>query len=374
MLIARAPLRISLGGGGTDLPAYYEQFGGMVVSTTIDKYVYVHIDRNGAGDAQITSADYQTFYRHHLGSPLEWEGDLSLPRAVLHEFGLDREIALFIASEVPPGTGLGSSSAVAVALVRAVATYLGRSLTRQEIAELACEVELKKLRAPIGKQDQFAAAFGGLNAITFEADGVTVERVRTTPETLERLEKQLMLFFTGTARNSTTILREQQRASAHRQPRTIESLHHIKEAGLACRRCLESGDVEGIGALLDEGWQEKRRLTAGITSPEIDESYEIARKSGAIGGKITGAGGGGFLLLFCPEARQEAVTSALERRNLRRMDFHLERRGVDVTGIQWAGEEGRPTFPGEVLSPSRINGRVGERDLSRQPDDRRLAG
>ncbi len=366
MLIARAPLRISLGGGGTDLPAYYEQFGGMVVSTTIDKYVYVHIDRNGVDHTQITSADYQTFYRHHLDAPLDWEGDLSLPRAVLHEFGVDRGIALFVASEVPPGTGLGSSSAVAVALVRAVSTYLGRLLSRQEVAEAACEVELGKLRAPIGKQDQFAAAFGGLNAITFEREGVTVEHVRAAPETLERLERQLMLFFTGTARNSTTILREQRQASAQRQPQTIESLHRIKEAGLACRRCLESGDVDGIGALLDEGWQEKRRLATGITNPEIDESYEIARKSGAVGGKITGAGGGGFLLLFCPEERQEAVTSALERRKLRRMDFHFERRGVDVTGVQWSGEETRTDLPLEAKSLARGNGSALSRGLSHQ--------
>jgi D-glycero-alpha-D-manno-heptose-7-phosphate kinase len=348
MLIARAPLRISLGGGGTDLPAYYEQFGGMVVSTTIDKYVYVHMKRNGVGDAQITSADYQTFYRHHLGSPLDWEGDLALPRAVLHEFGVDRSVALFVASEVPPGTGLGSSSAVAVALVRAVSTFLGKPLSRQRVAEIACDVELRKLKAPIGKQDQFAAAYGGLNAITFSRDGVIVEPVLAAPQTLERLEKRLMLFFTGTARNSTTILREQQRASADRERQTIEGLHRIKDAGIECRRCLEGGDVEGIGALLDHGWKEKRRLASGITNPEIDESYDLAKHEGALGGKITGAGGGGFMLLFCPENRQESVTSALERRGLRRMDFHFERQGVAVTGVQWEGEGDRSLWEAQA--------------------------
>jgi D-glycero-alpha-D-manno-heptose-7-phosphate kinase len=362
MLIARAPLRISLGGGGTDLPAYYEQFGGMVVSTTIDKYVYVHIKRNGIGDAQITSADYQTFYRHHLGAPLDWEGDLALPRAVLHEFGLDRSVVIFVASEVPPGTGLGSSSAVAVALVKAVSTYLGRPVSRQRMAEIACDVELRKLKAPIGKQDQFAAAFGGMNAITFEREGVTVEPIRAAPETLERLEKQLMLFFTGTARNSTTILREQQRASADRGGRTVEGLHRIKEAGLACRRCLESGDVEGIGELLHEGWQEKRRLASGITNTAIDESYEVARHEGALGGKITGAGGGGFLLIHCPESRQEAVTSALELRGLRRMDFHFERQGVAATGVQWDAEDGHADPPWEADEAELADGSIGHHE------------
>ena len=364
MLIARAPLRISLGGGGTDLPAYYEQFGGMVVSTTIDKYVYVHIGRNGAGDAQITSADYQTFYRHHLGAPLDWEGDLALPRAVLHEFGVDRGVALFVASEVPPGTGLGSSSAVAVALIRAVSTYLGQSLSRQTVAELACDVELRKLKAPIGKQDQFAAAYGGLNAITFEREGVTVAPVLAAPQTLERLEKHLMLFFTGTARNSTTILREQQRASADRERQTIESLHRIKDAGVEVRRCLEEGDVERIGVLLDHGWREKRRLASGITNPSIDESYEVAQHEGAIGGKITGAGGGGFLLLFCPENRQEAVTSALELRGLRRMDFHFERQGAAVTGTRWESEDNRS--PWEAPSPELVDGSFSDGHLDRQ--------
>src|SRR6185437_7844953 len=182
MLIARAPLRISLAGGGTDLPAYYERYGGVVVSSTIDKFVYVHVMPNGAGNAQITSADYQTFYRHHCGTPMSWDGDLALPRAVLHEFGVEHGLALFVASEVPPGTGLGSSSAVAVALVRAVAAHLNRPMSPGEVAEMACHVELAKLRAPIGRQDQFAAAFGGLNVMSFSRNGVTVEPVQVNAD------------------------------------------------------------------------------------------------------------------------------------------------------------------------------------------------
>ncbi|MGQ9675062.1 MAG: GHMP family kinase ATP-binding protein [Chloroflexota bacterium] len=305
------------------------------MSTTIDKYVYVHVSPNGLGDAQITSADYQTFYRHHCGTPMSWDGDLSLPRAVLHEFGVERGVSIFVASEVPPGTGLGSSSAVAVALVKAVGTHLGRSQSPREVAEVACRIELGKLKAPIGKQDQFAAAFGGLNAIMFEREGVLVQPLSLSADLIECLERRLLLFFTRTARDSADILREQQRASSQGRPQTVDGLHRIKAAAMECRKCLEAGRLDDLGALLDAGWREKRRLVAGITNPWIDEIYEKAIKSGAIGGKITGAGGGGFLLLYCHEKRQEALTEALEKLGLRRMDFHFEKYGVATVRADW---------------------------------------
>lgn len=340
MLISRAPLRISLAGGGTDMPAYYEQNGGLVVSTTIDKFVHVFVRPNGTDGTHITSADYQTFYQYHEGQPMNWDGELALPRAVLHEFGVDRGLSIFVASEVPPGTGLGSSSAVAVALVQGIATYLRKEpMTRQRVAELACHVELNKLGAPIGKQDQFAAAFGGLNAIRFTRDGVTVEPLSASASVLDSLAHRLLLFFTGTARNSTTILKEQQRASASGSTQTIEGLHRIKAAAHECLRCLERGDLDGIGALLDEGWQQKKRLAPGITNQRIDETYEVALANGAIGGKITGAGGGGFLLLYCHESHQKELTDAMNDLGLRRMNLHLEKDGVSTAHVNWASED-----------------------------------
>src|SRR5919198_4746844 len=193
MLIARAPVRISFAGGGTDLPAYYREHGGVVVSTSIDKYFYVIANLNGADSVQITSSDYQTYFRQRRGQPLFWEGDLALPRAFLHHFGIDSGIALFLASEVPPGTGLGSSSTVAVALGKALSTLRGRPMGRAQLAEWACALEIGKLHSPIGKQDQYAAAFGGLNALTFAADGVAVGTGRIGPEVLARLERNLLL-------------------------------------------------------------------------------------------------------------------------------------------------------------------------------------
>src|SRR5436309_6086462 len=181
VLIARAPVRISLAGGGTDLPAYYREHGGLVVSTTIDKYLYVFVNLNGTDSVQVTSSDYHTFFRQRRGEPILWDGDLTLPRAFLHQFGIDGGISLFLASEVPPGTGLGSSSTVAVALAKALSTLYGPALDKHELAELASYVEIQKLGMPIGRQDQYAAAFGGLNAIYFEAKGVRVEPLHLAP-------------------------------------------------------------------------------------------------------------------------------------------------------------------------------------------------
>jgi D-glycero-alpha-D-manno-heptose-7-phosphate kinase len=335
MLIARAPLRISLAGGGTDMPSYYEQHGGLVISTTIDKFVYARVGPNGSRGAQIVSADYQMSYVHGGGVPMNWDGDLALPRAALHELGIHSGISLFLASEVPPGTGLGSSSAVAVSLVQALAAYQQRCLTRQEIADLACKIELEKLRAPIGKQDQFAAAFGGLNAIRFDRTGVHVEPLHVAADTLDRLDRRLLLFFTGTARNSSTILRSQQSASARGETRAISGLHEIRRLADECRRLLEDDDLDGIGDLLHEGWLRKRALADGITNERIDHLYATARAGGALGGKITGAGGGGFLLLYCHEGRQADVIEILEREGLRRMDFRFEQRGVMVSSLRW---------------------------------------
>ena len=224
-----------------------------------------------------------------------------------------------------------------MALIAAVSGYLRRHLTRQEIAELACHVELVKLQAPIGKQDQFAAAFGGCNAITFTPEGVRVERVEARQGVLQRLERRLLLFFIGTARDSAAILKDQQQASARGNSETVEGLHRIKAAARICRECLESGDLDGIGMQMDEGWRQKRRLVSGITNPRIDELYEVALSCGALGGKITGAGGGGFLLLYCHEDRQAALTQAMESLGLRRMDFHFESQGVTVATALWSG-------------------------------------
>jgi D-glycero-alpha-D-manno-heptose-7-phosphate kinase len=221
-------------------------------------------------------------------------------------------------------------------MIKACAFWCGLDLAPAQVAELACYIEMDKMGMPVGKQDQYAAAFGGLNLITFSRDGVDVEPLRMPDGMLEALERNLLLFFTGTSRQSSTILRRQQEASQHGKRETIKRLGALKELGLEIKRVLEEGDLEAFGDLLHQSWMHKRQLTEGITNPLIDQYYETARNRGALGGKVTGAGGGGFLLLCCPEERQEAVTTALEDLGLQRRPFSFDQDGVQVMeAVPW---------------------------------------
>lgn len=330
MLISRAPVRISFAGGGTDLPVYFTRHGGAVVSATLDKYVYVILTVHAGPELQILSSDYRTFYRHVPGEALLWEGDLNLPKAILHEFDIHRGVSMFIASEVPPGTGLGSSSTLTVAAVKAVAAACGVTLSKDETARWATRVELEKMGMPIGYQDQYAAAFGGLNFIQFSAAGTTVTPVRTSPETLSDLQSNLLLFFTGTARESSKIL-AQQRASTERDDAAVlDALHAVRTLANEVRAALERGDLNAFGELLHVGWEHKQRFAPGVSNPAVDRAYQIARANGALGGKLAGAGGGGFLMLYCPSGKAGAVTAALEAEGLRRMDYRFEAGGARV--------------------------------------------
>ncbi len=330
MLIARAPMRISFGGGGTDLEAYYAKYGGVVVSTAINKYFYAVITTDESDDLQVISADYRSLFRHSPYNDLFWDGDLALPKAILHHFGIRRGVNLFLASEVPPGTGLGSSSAAAVTMVRALSTLVEQPMTKQQVAELASFIEITKMGMPIGKQDQYASAFGGLNKITFTTDGVNVEPINIAPAVRKTLEQRLMLFFTGSSRESTSILKHQRKSTQDRDESVLQALHNIKQVALDVQVCLEHGDLDEFARLLHYSWQEKRQLAPGLSTGFIDECYELALKNGATAGKITGAGGGGFMLIYCHEEAQQTVTEVLEERGLKRMNFHFDHQGATV--------------------------------------------
>ncbi|MFL5628353.1 MAG: GHMP kinase [Ktedonobacteraceae bacterium] len=330
MLIARAPMRISFGGGGTDLEAYYAKYGGLVVSTAINKYFYAVITTDESYDLQVISADYRSLFRHSPYNDLFWNGDLALPKAILHHFGIRRGINLFVASEVPPGTGLGSSSAAAVTMVRAISTLLEQPMTKQQVAELASYIEIKKMGMPIGKQDQYASTFGGLNKITFTSEGVTVEPVKIAPDVERTLERRLMLFFTGSSRESTSILKHQRKSTQEQDGSVLQALHNIKQMAVEVQACLERGDLDEFARLVHYSWQEKRRLVPGLSTGFIDECYALALEHGASAGKITGAGGGGFLLIYCQEKAQDAVTRALEDQGLKRMNFRFDHSGATV--------------------------------------------
>jgi D-glycero-alpha-D-manno-heptose-7-phosphate kinase len=329
MLVARAPMRLSFAGGGTDLPAYYEKHGGMVVSTAIDKYVYVLCSKNGFDSLQISSSDYSTFVRHEGGGEIEPEGKLRYARAFLRESGIRSGYSVFMASEMPPGTGLGSSSALAVALTKAFGALHDELPPKAEVAERAASVELGKLEMPIGKQDQYASAFGGLNAIYFSGQGVEVEPLKVGEATREWLSRSILIFFTEQAHNSAEILTEQQRRS-EQDADTINALHEIKGHAKDARRALLEGQPERLGEIMHRGWLAKRKLAQGITNELIDRAYADALKAGALGGKIAGAGGGGFLMLVVPEERRADVSRRMATHGLVQSDFHFESVGARV--------------------------------------------
>lgn len=330
MLIVRAPVRISFGGGGTDLEAYYARHGGLVVSAAINKYFYVITSAVSSDSVQIFSSDYGLFEHHNATEHLIWNGNLALPKTVVDHFGLKRGLHVFLASEIPPGTGLGSSSTVAVALVQAFSTLCEQSLSRQQVAEISAQIEIEKMGMPIGKQDQYAAACGGLNVFTFRREGVRVEPLNLSDKSTRELESSLLLFFLGTSRKSSQILREQKASSESGRPEVLESLHAIKARAMETREALEAGDLEWFGELLHSSWQSKKRLANGITNSFIDQCYDAALECGALGGKVTGAGGGGFLMLCCPEARRPQVVDAMEARGLQQMEFKFDHQGVKI--------------------------------------------
>jgi D-glycero-alpha-D-manno-heptose-7-phosphate kinase len=332
MLIVRSPVRISFGGGGTDLPSYYETFGGAVLSAAINKHFYTVLEKRGDGKIQIISADLRTVETWQDIARMEVRGSaLEIPLAVLKEFGCDISVNLFLASEIPPGTGLGSSASVCVNLTKMLATYSHVSLSRYELAERAFHVARNVLGRPVGKQDEYASAFGGLNFISFHQDGTThVEPLNLEPELVRELQSSLLLFFTGASHHSWSILEEQEASTRKTGSGTLEYLHEIRKLAEPMKAALLSGELREFGLLLHQGWETKKQLSSKISNGHIDEMYSAALQNGALGGKITGAGGGGFLLLFCQPQHQRSVREALVAMGAREMGFEFDFQGAQV--------------------------------------------
>ncbi len=331
MLIVRTPVRISFGGGGTDLPAYYEEFGGAVLSASINHYFYTVLNPRSDRKIQVISSDLRVMETWQDLAGMDIVGDLEIPLAALKELGRDVAVDLFMASEIPPGTGLGSSAAVAVNVVKTLAVHLGLPLSKYDIAEQAFHIARDILHKPVGKQDEYATSFGGLNYISFHANGSTdVNAVITEPALLRELEDSLMLFYTGAAHHSWTILCEQEKAIRSTSSCALDALHEIRRLADCMRDALLEGDLHRFGQLLHNGWELKKKVSSNISNASIDELYDLARANGALGGKITGAGGGGFLLLFCEPDRQAGVRTAFESVGIREMTFRFDFYGAHV--------------------------------------------
>lgn len=333
MVIVRSPVRISFGGGGTDISTYYLRHGGRVLSAAINRYANVMAYATTTGSIRITSDDYGICEHLAPGRFPTVAEPLPLPKAVVNRFGrdgvFDAGLELFLSSDVPPGTGLGSSSAMACALVQALASQSGHRLDAARVADLACTVEIDDVGLPIGKQDQYASAFGGLNTIDFSDRGVIVRPLGLPGDVESALAERLLLFSTGQSRNSATILGKQRRDSAEDQA-VVDSLHRLKHLADDMCEALLHHDLDQFGSLLDRGWQEKKRLSEGISSRAIDTWYEIAREAGALGGKITGAGGGGYLLVYTRPEHRRAVRAALAEAGLAELTFGFDHAGTQI--------------------------------------------
>ncbi len=306
MIFSRAPLRISLGGGGTDLPSYYTEHGGFLVAGAIDKYVYM-----------LTHTVFQRRYRMKYTELEEVDEIGEIRHPILRETLLRhwRGDPLEIASvaDVPAGTGMGSSGAYTVCLIKGLAHARRTSIPTGALAEAACEIEIDVLGEPVGKQDPYVAAHGGICAYVFNRDGtVEVESLELDPSVLRRLRDQMLLFYTGEARSASKLLADQDERSKAGEQEMVENLHGVKDLGLRSRDLLLEGDLDGYAELMHEHWEHKRRRSSGMTNERIDRLYTLARRSGVLGGKLVGAGGGGFLLVYAsrPEDTRQAMAAA----------------------------------------------------------------
>jgi len=323
MIITRSPLRVTLGGGGTDLPSYSRRFGGFVITASIDKYVFVTVTRPFVRGiylkySQLEKVDEPSQVQHRI------------IREALQLFDWDTpQIEIATLADIPAGTGLGSSGSFTTALLKALYAHRRRLLHPTELAELACDIEINKLAEPVGKQDQYAAAFGGVTCFDFHPDdSVEAQPLNLPYEALHALEDNLLLFFTGFARSAGSILQDQNVRTGSGDAEMLENLHYVKELGIRSRSALESQRLDDFGALMHEHWEHKKKRSAGMTNPQVDEWYELGRRNGALGGKLVGAGGGGFLLFYATE--HAALRSAMLKAGLQELRFRFDFEGTRV--------------------------------------------
>jgi D-glycero-alpha-D-manno-heptose-7-phosphate kinase len=323
MIITRSPLRITLGGGGTDLPSYYQDHGGFLIAAAIDKYVYVTVMRPFVPGiflkySQLEHVERIDQVEHRLIREALKQLDFRTP-----------QIEITTLADIPAGTGLGSSGSFTTALLKALYAHRKRLLHPNELAELACDIEINRLGEPVGKQDQYIAAYGGLTCFSFNPDGsVKAEPLKIPMDALFNLEDNLLLFFTGFSRSAGSILADQKKRSEKHDATMLQNLHDVKELGLRSRDALMKGDTPGFGALMHEQWEQKKRRSGGMSNPHIDEWYELALKNGAIGGKLVGAGGGGFLLFYSEDHRR--VRQAMAGAGLEEVRFRFDFEGTKV--------------------------------------------
>lgn len=323
MIITRSPLRLSLGGGGTDLPSYYKRFGGFLIAAAIDKYVYITIHDTFQQELILK---YSEMERVHEPSEIRHP----IIREALQLLGVNHlNLEITSMADIPSGTGLGSSGSFTTALLRALHCHNKHLVHPSDLAAQACHIEIDRLREPVGKQDQYIAAYGGINCFYFHPDGsVEAQPLRISTETLHNLEDNLILFFTGFSRAAGTILRDQDQRTKSDDAAMIENLHFVKDLGLKSKDALEAGDLDAFANLMNVHWEHKRQRSNGMSNPHIDEWYGLAIRNGALAGKLIGAGGGGFLMFYAQD--KVKLRHALTLAGLREVRFRFDFEGTKV--------------------------------------------
>ena len=323
MIITRSPLRITLGGGGTDLPSYYKDHEGFLISAAINKYVYITLHRTFEEEIIVK---YSKLERVKSASEIKHP----IVKESLKLVGLEKTyLEITSMADIPAGTGLGSSGSFTTALLKALHCYKRNLVHTQELAEQACHIEIDVLGEPVGKQDQYIAAFGGMTCFKFNRDGrVEAWPLAISDEDMFNLEDNLLMFFTGYSRRASSILEEQDKKSKNHDPSMISNLHFVKELGLRSKELLEVGRLRDFGQLMHEHWQHKKKRSGNMSNPEIDDWYNIAMANGALGGKLIGAGGGGFLMFFA--ADKTKLRHAMKSIGLRELRFAFDTEGTKI--------------------------------------------
>jgi D-glycero-alpha-D-manno-heptose-7-phosphate kinase len=323
VIIARSPLRLSLGGGGTDLPSYYRDYGGFLIAAAIDKAVYVTVHRTFLSELVVRYSRIERVrHPHEVHHPIVREAlrllDVTEPNVEITSM-----------ADIPAGTGLGSSGSFGAALLKALHRFRNKVITPHDLAEKACHIEIDRLGEPVGKQDQYVAAFGGVNAYEFHPDDtVAVTPLNVPEDTLREFEVRVLLFSTGIVRQAPEILKDQDDKTRQRSADMIQNLHSIKEIGYESRAVLEAGKLDAYGELLHEHWERKRQRSRVISNPRIDHWYDVARANGAVGGKLIGAGGGGFLMFLADDPTR--LRRALGAEGLAELRFRFDYEGTRI--------------------------------------------
>jgi D-glycero-alpha-D-manno-heptose-7-phosphate kinase len=338
---ARAPLRLSFCGGGTDVSPYPEEHGGLVLSATINQYAFASLRPRRDSRLTLASLDYDTVVKYDHPRRMRLDGNLDLIKAVVRSLRVRRGADLWVQSDAPPGSGLGSSSTIVVALIGVLSEWLKTPLSGYEVAELAYRIERVDLGIAGGKQDQYAAAFGGFNLIEFHREATIVNPLRIRAEVLNELEYRLLLCYLGQTRQSADIIERQVEAYRSGRPATVEGLHRLKDQTLEMKKALLLGQVDALGELLHQAWESKKKLEEHISNSRVDRLYQLARREGAIGGKMPGAGGGGYFLFLTRFDRKHRVAQAIEKHGAQVVPFQFERRGM----LSWSSGTGTAPRP-----------------------------